>query len=181
MARNLEVKARLASPVAAARVARRLGAVKTAPLYQTDTYFSVADGRLKLREIRGHRSVLIFYRRPDERGTGGRWSVYTVVPVEHERNILRRLSLMYGVRVRVKKSRILFQLENARIHIDRVKGLGAFLEFEVIEEKGRAQANRLYQRLVKAFGIHEEETIAGSYADIMESALASNGLKSYIG
>ena len=46
--------------------ARELGADLYGDLRQTDTYFQVPSGRLKLRETAGHQAELIFHHRDEE-------------------------------------------------------------------------------------------------------------------
>src|SRR5690242_1868312 len=65
--RNLELKVRLADPRAAQAQALALGSELWGDLRQTDTYFAVPRGRLKLRETAGYQAELIYYER-DESG-----------------------------------------------------------------------------------------------------------------
>ena len=63
---NLEIKCRYADHDRAARLARDLGADLHGRLAQTDTYFHIRPGRLKLRHTRSgpiERYELIHYRR----------------------------------------------------------------------------------------------------------------------
>lgn len=68
----------------------------------------------------------------------------------------------------MSKQRELWLVDNVRIYLDTVHGLGTFIEFEVMaidgrsEESCRAQAEEMLQ----AFGISEGDLIAGSYADL---------------
>ncbi len=59
-----------------------------------------------------------------------------------------------------------FSIENSRIHIDSVKGLGEFVEFEVVVNRGKAQARKLMQSLMRVFEIETKSLIAGSYSDM---------------
>ena len=63
--RNLEYKARTDDPHDIQARARSLGASTRGDLYQTDTYFHVPSGRLKLRETAGFSAELIFYQRAE--------------------------------------------------------------------------------------------------------------------
>src|SRR4051812_25148187 len=88
MARNLEIKVqcdRAALEQVRAR-AEATGASTFTHLSQTDTYFRVEHGRLKLREIRseieGEWAELIAYQRPDQQQS--RWSDYQLVPLAAE-------------------------------------------------------------------------------------------------
>jgi adenylate cyclase class IV len=145
-----------------------LGARAEGRLSQTDTYLSVSTGRLKLREIRGGRSELIFYDRPSTNDRSGRWSAYVVYPVRDAVSLRARLKDTWPVRVVVRKQRRLFLLENARIHLDTVDRLGSFIEFEIMLTKGRGQAATLYRRLCDDFGIKRNDLVGGSYADLLD-------------
>ena len=74
---------------------------------------------------------LIYYDRPDCEGP--KISDFAK-STTNEPDILRNvLSLSLGVRGRVKKTRLLFIHKQTRIHIDRVEGLGNFMELEVLD------------------------------------------------
>ena len=60
--KNLEAKFRLADLVEAEQRAAAIGYTRRAILEQRDTFFRVANGKLKLREENGS-AVLIFYHR----------------------------------------------------------------------------------------------------------------------
>ncbi len=171
MPRNLELKARIDSLCAARRTAVTLGARLHAVIHQTDTYFVISQGRLKLREVDGEIAQLIFYERASAAGTAGRWSAYLIYPVRSPGLLLDALAIEYRIQSQVRKRREVFLLRNARIHLDDVRGLGTFLEFEVIERNGRTQAELLFASLRIAFGVKASATIAGSYADMARRPL----------
>jgi adenylate cyclase, class 2 len=166
MASNLELKCRRSSCAELHDLARALGARFDATLHQTDTYFHVPSGRLKLREINGTRAELIQYERPDAQGD--RWSSYVVVPVIEPEKLRTALAQALGVRCVVKKRRDLYLHKTARIHIDEVEGLGSFLEFEVVETPA-GEAEQLMGELRSAFRVQNGEGIAGSYGEMLES------------
>ena len=64
---NVEIKARCSDPAGAGWTLLALGARFVGPDYQTDTYFQVPTGRLKLREGEIENN-LIFYARADQEG-----------------------------------------------------------------------------------------------------------------
>jgi len=148
----------------AAACARRLGARPGGILRQTDTYFSVPAGRLKLRE-EGTRGELIWYNRPDIRNN--RYSEFTIVRVEDAGRIKSLFSRLFGKRVVVKKQRRLFRMTDVRIHLDTVAGLGSFIEFEVLVTGSPAEAERRMRLLRQAFHIKKNALIAGSYSDLL--------------
>ena len=165
MARNLEIKVRVPSLRTPLAVCRRLHAKRAGTLAQKDTYFNVRDGRLKLREIRGKVSELIYYRRTNRKGK--RYSDYVVIPLKGSEGVKSLCRLLFGTRAIVRKDRILFLYKNARIHLDTVARLGSFVEFEVLVLHGNEQAERLMDFLVLAFGVVREASVASSYVDLM--------------
>ena len=75
MARNIEIKARVADPEELrARIAMLAGS-DAERLIQRDTFFEVPSGRLKLREFSDRSAELIFYERSNQ--AGPRRSSYT--------------------------------------------------------------------------------------------------------
>ena len=165
MPTNLEIKAKCSSLVQARKISRTLGARFGGTLKQTDTYFKVKRGRLKLREINEKELELIYYRRENARGS--RYSDYTVLQLQKKEAAKRVLESLFETMVVVKKRRDLFLYKNSRIHIDSVAGLGGFVEFEVLLVQGKRQAQQLMSFLQSKFGIDSSSLIAGSYSDML--------------
>ncbi|MEK6755415.1 MAG: class IV adenylate cyclase [Bacteroidota bacterium] len=166
MPKNLELKASYYSLAAAHDVARRIGARHVGTMRQTDTYYRVRSGRLKLREINRKTSELIYYERANRHGS--RYSTYAVIPLQEARAIKKVLRAVLGELIVVRKERTLFLYKNCRIHLDRVQGLGLFIEFEVLARRGKRQAEELMRFLRTEFGIHEDFVLAGSYSDLLQ-------------
>ncbi len=164
---NVEIKARCANLPAMARAVAAAGAVLESRFEQVDTYFRVHSGRLKLRREEGAGDALIYYRRPDD--TTPKLSRYELVPVPHGQQIQFILEQALGIKTVVRKRRQLWRLDNIRIHLDDVEGLGSFIEFEVEVRPGRdvagcrAQADALLGQL----GIERADLLAGSYSDLL--------------
>ena len=72
----------------------------------------------------------------------------------------------------VRKEREVHIHERVRIHLDRVEGLGAFLELEAIvdEDGGETAARERLERLRAALGIVPEMLIEASYSDLLLGA-----------
>lgn len=68
MARNIEIKARLADRARVEAVAAALADGPGTLIRQDDTFFGCAKGRLKLREFAAGHGELIFYQRADASG-----------------------------------------------------------------------------------------------------------------
>jgi adenylate cyclase class IV len=147
----------------------KLGALPGGVLRQTDTYFIVPHGRMKLRVHEDGPSELISYDRPDL--TGERWSTYRKIDVTGAAGLKEALTGSLGILCIVKKRRFLFLTPHARIHVDEVENLGAFLEFEVTVGDV-AVAEQTMAGLQKGFGVTTVNGIGGSYSDLL---LANRG------
>lgn len=80
------------------------------------------------------------------------------------------LRTQFSVLTEVKKKREVFICDEVRIHLDRVKELGSFLEFEVIYTKLFSAKKRMSE-LIKYFELNENEFIKHSYSDMVLSKL----------
>ena len=161
---NLEIKARCADLDAARARALALAARPAGVDRQLDTYFRTAAGRLKLRESALSGGQLVPYLRPDL--PGPRRADYRVIPVEDPASLKRLLSAILGVHRVVEKQREILLLDDVRIHLDRVAGLGHFLELEAVFDGSPAAeaASRVaLERLMRELGVRAEDLIDGSY------------------
>ncbi|MBI3006283.1 MAG: class IV adenylate cyclase [Ignavibacteriales bacterium] len=165
MPQNLELKARVSSLQKAADVAANIGARFAGSFQHADTYFKVRSGRLKLREINSKEAELIYYERPNQKG--GRYSNYTIVCLTDIPETKKFFRLVFKPLVVVKKKRKLYLYRNARIHLDVVRGLGEFIEFEVLVTKGKPQALRMLGYLRTVFDIEPKSIIGFSYGDLL--------------
>ncbi|GFK94654.1 hypothetical protein NNJEOMEG_02501 [Fundidesulfovibrio magnetotacticus] len=166
MARNVEIKARIESLAALEPLAAALADRGPELIGQDDTFFVCPAGRLKLRDFGDGRGELIFYRREDKGGP--KESFYTRTPTDSPGSLRGTLALALGEAGRVRKLRTLYLAGRTRIHLDRVEGLGDFLELEVVLEEGEsaetgmAEARALMERL----GVAPSALVAGAYADL---------------
>jgi homotetrameric cytidine deaminase len=160
--RNIEIKARDSDPERTLERALALGAEDRGELAQRDTYFARASGRLKLREQSPGEAELIEYRREDE--AAARASDYRVVPVPDPGALSDALDTALGTLVVVEKRRRLLLKDGVRIHLDRVEGLGAFVELEAVApDAGREEL----ERLRTALAIDDDALVAESYSDLL--------------
>lgn len=164
MAVNYELKARLGSLVEARQWAEECGAKFQGLLRQEDTYFRVAQGRLKLRQSDTTGSELIYYERSDTELE--RWSTYFREPVGDGAAMKEMLTSALGVLAVVTKKRWLYIYDLARIHIDEVDGLGEFIEFEVVTTDSQ-KALSLMRLLRQFFHVRDEAIFKGSYSDMI--------------
>jgi adenylate cyclase class IV len=170
MARNIEIKARIASVQALLPRARALADGPAQAIAQDDTFFSVAHGRLKLRQFDDGSAELIHYQRPD---TGeARASDYVIAPVTDPAALREALARGLGVLGRVRKQRLLLMVGATRIHLDAVAGLGDFLELEVVLQAGQTdeQGSNTAEALMQALGLGSAPRLAGAYLDLLRAA-----------
>ena len=169
MARNVEIKARIESIESVFPKAAGIADEGPIEIVQDDTFFLCENGRLKLRAFSENEGELIFYRRSDQ--IGPKECFYLVSPTNSPGTLRESLSLAYGRSGRVRKKRTLFLAGRTRIHLDRVEGLGEFLELEVVlkdgeqVEAGEAVALDLMEKL----GIRRDQLIEGAYVDLPAS------------
>ncbi|NOZ05489.1 MAG: class IV adenylate cyclase [Chloroflexi bacterium] len=163
---NIEIKARYPDHAQARTHLERLQARRAGVEHQRDTYFVVPKGRLKLRERDAGPDQLVYYERPNQ--AGPKRSDYVLVPVEDSTAMGALLERALGAWVIVDKRRDVWLLDNVRIHLDDVKGLGAFLEFEAVceDEEVSAEYEKVHA-LMNALGIGEQDLIEGSYSDLL--------------
>jgi predicted adenylyl cyclase CyaB len=165
---NIELKARLRVPAAAAATAAELATSGPTQLDQCDTYFVCAFGRLKLREQKGGPNELIWYQREDT--PDAKSSEYQIVPVEQADALKNALAAGLGIDAVVKKRRQLWLVDNVRIHIDHVDELGHFLEFEAVlggTDHDAAEATCVVNDLAKRMGIRPDDHVACSYRELV--------------
>ncbi len=174
MPRNVEVKARIASVEALLPVARTLAEGDAVAIEQDDSFFAVPHGRLKLRQFADGSAELIHYHRPDH--AEARASDYVRVTAPDPAALREALARANGLLGRVRKRRLLLMAGQARIHLDRVEGLGDFMELEVVLRPGQCDAEGLAtaESLMKALGLAAAPRLAGSYLDLLQSQPAAS-------
>jgi adenylate cyclase class 2 len=165
---NVEFKAELKDLDLARAICRAIGAQEVATLVQTDTYFRLPEGRLKKRETEGQPTEWIVYERADEPGVRlSRFHIYD--EAEATERFGEREPAVWVV---VKKVREVWMLGRVRVHLDRVEGLGNFLELEALicarqrKDAAEAAVAELKADFMPALG----ETIAVSYSDLVAAA-----------
>ena len=169
MARNVEIKARIGSVDAVLPRARRLADGEPEVIAQDDTFFLVPHGRLKLREFADGSAELIHYERADT--TAAKLSDYERVPVGDASAMRALLQRALSVIGRVRKQRLLLRVGQTRVHLDRVDGLGEFIELEVVlrDEQSAADGVVIADALMHELGLAQAERIAGAYLDLLAS------------
>lgn len=134
---------------------------------QTDTYFNVSSGRLKLREGNIENS-LIFYRR--ENVSGLKQSDFELLPVNDGITLKEILTKAIGVKIIVKKSREIYYIRNMKFHLDVLQGLGDFVEIEATNMNVDFSVAELREQCsfyMREFGVTDEHLVPVSYSDML--------------
>ena len=168
---NVEIKARCADPgFVREYLLSNKGVYKGLDL-QTDTYFNVSNGRLKLREgiIENN---LIYYERENE--SGPKNSNFRLTKIDDAKGLKQSLAAAIGVKVIVQKQREIYYIDNVKFHIDDVPGLGTFVEIEAgnilapaLTEKELKKQCEFYMTALK---IKEADLLETSYSDLLLEA-----------
>ena len=170
MNRNIEIKARTRD---IAEIRQMVSAIASPPqvLAQSDTFFIVPRGRLKLREFGDSSGELIAYERPNE--SGPKESSYTVARCDDVRALSEALTRSLEIKGRVVKRREVFFVGRTRVHLDQVEDLGTFVELEVVlrEDEPAGAGEREARELMERLGIALDALVPDAYIDLLERKL----------
>ena len=177
MARNVEIKARIESVESFRPRAAALADGGPIEIVQDDTFFPCESGRLKLRTLSSHTGELIFYRRPDR--SGPKESSYLISPTAAPDTLREALSRAYGEAGRVRKHRTLFLVGRTRVHLDRVDGLGDFLELEVVlaDDEPTQSGIAIAHDLMAKLGVGPDQLVDGAYVDLLAQKRSHRGTR----
>lgn len=164
MPHNLEIKIEVNNHLKFINKLEDIGAIDFGFLIQQDVYFKVKNSLLKLRIENGKES-LIYYNR-EEKKNKKRWSEYYVLHLK-DNSGKNFFSKLFNIETIVEKKRRLFIYENTRIHIDKVKNLGNFIELETIVEKSKSDAVKRFNYIKNYLEIDKFVSIRKSYRDLM--------------
>lgn len=167
MKRNVEIKAAATDLAPIEQKAAKLADQGPTILEQEDVFFRCPHGRLKLRRL-SDRAELIAYERPD--AAGPKQSRYVVYRTDDPDGLQNALTLALGVRGVVRKRRTLYLIGATRVHLDRVEGLGDFVELEVLLAEGQdpGEGFAAAQHLMAELGISKGQLVEGAYIDLLE-------------
>lgn len=145
----------------------RLNPVFKGTDHQTDTYFNVPKGRLKLREG-DIENALINYDREDY--SGAKQSNIILYKHTPDKALKDILILQLGVKTVVSKKRKIYFIDNVKFHFDVVELLGPFIEVEAIDTEGKftiAELKELCDKYFSFFGLKQDNLIDKSYSDLL--------------
>lgn len=137
--------------------------------HQIDTYFGVDSGRLKLRQGKIE-NTLIRYHRPNMEGPKrSEVELYYPESADAADQLGQLLRSALPIKVVVDKKRRIYFIGHIKFHLDRVNGLGNFVEIEAIDKDGsigEPQLQREVDQYMEFLGIEHSELVACSYSDL---------------
>ncbi len=134
---------------------------------QTDTYFNVPAGRLKLREGNIENALIHYHR---ENIAGSKSSHILLYKHSPDKALKDILTESLGIKVVVSKKRKIYFIENVKFHFDKVQDLGTFVEVEAIDMDGTIGKEKLQEQCNQyssLFEIKEGDFLADSYSDLL--------------
>jgi predicted adenylyl cyclase CyaB len=166
----VELKARVNDLDALRKKLSDLGADYKCTFHQNDQYFVVPEGRLKLRTVKDTDSAeLIYYERENILGPKSDDAyILSVHEPADLKNILMKILKPFIV---VEKVREIYQYNGTQIHLDRVKKLGDFIEFEreVADNQNSIENGlQVLEKLISSLKIPSSNLESHSYSDLLE-------------
>jgi len=168
MPSNIEIKARARDFSGMRSRAEALTDTPVQVIAQEDTFFTVSQGRLKLRVRHPDPAQLIYYERPDQGGP--KRSDYQIFETRDPENLKLTLGRALGIRGVVRKTRYLYLVGQTRVHLDDVEDLGQFVELEVVMGPGQtdAEGQSIANALMSRLGVEQADLLEGAYMDLLE-------------
>ncbi|CAL7948294.1 unnamed protein product [Xylocopa violacea] len=169
--RNIEIKANIDSPEHKISKIKQLTDDECTIIEQHDTFFKVPEGRLKLRKFKDGSGELLYYMRTDTMGPKLCNYEKAVLDSQACASIAKILTASNGCIGTVKKTRKLYMIDQTRVHVDNVEGLGDFLELEVVltDEQDTETGEKIAQDLMTKLEIKDQDLIACAYIDLITS------------
>ncbi len=164
---NIEIKARCKDPGFIRKYLQDHHAEFIGTDEQSDTYFNVSNGRLKLREGLIENN-LIYYNRSNE--ATPKSSHFQLIKLEQAKEIKDVLTQSCGIKIVVYKRREIYYIENVKFHIDELDRLGSFIEIEAgnfLADKTESELREQCNFYIKEFGIRADDLVAESYSDLL--------------
>jgi predicted adenylyl cyclase CyaB len=169
---NIEIKARVADLNRIRKQVLKIPHQYVGLDHQIDTYFITQTGRMKLRESKLSGAYMVLYLRDDIQGP--KTSTYQMIPVKDPDSVKTLLTQMLGLQIVVEKERDIFLYKNVRIHLDRVRDLGEFMELEAVMDEtynDKKEETEKINNLLELLNITEEKLLSRSYRELVEENL----------
>lgn len=131
--------------------------------HQTDTYFQVDQGKLKLRQGTIENLITHYERTPEGDAEKTQVYRYDLNPTAQEIQELINSYEQIGV---VQKERKIFFIDNVKIHLDKLKDGEQFIELEAINRDNKFSSEELKEQcldLKNKLGIRDSDQVQTGY------------------
>ncbi|UCC57650.1 MAG: class IV adenylate cyclase [Candidatus Bathyarchaeum sp.] len=167
----IELKARVRDHEFLRKKLSALGAQYVETFQQTDLYFKVPEGRLKLREVEGnHTAELIYYER--ENIPGPKRDNAFILEIKEPEDLKKILKKILTPLTVIEKVREIYKYQGTQIHMDTVKKLGKFIEFErrTSDDSKVAEKDRqILEKIMAKLKIDPNNFETLSYSDLPQT------------
>ena len=167
----IELKARVGDHDLLRKKLSALGAKHVGTFQQTDVYFKVPVGRLKLREVKDNSTAeLIYYER--ENIAGPKSDDAFILRIQEPQELKKILKKILATLILVVKVREIYNYQGTQIHLDTVKKLGKFIEFErqTADSPKRIKEDRvILEELIEKLEIGQSNLETLSYSDLIQA------------
>ena len=165
---NIEFKARMRDEKRVRAALKGLRPRAAGTDHQIDTYFQIPSGRLKLRQGNIENALIFYQRQNSAQVRPSHVLLCEFSDTAQARTLRKVLAAALGVAAVVDKVREIYYVDNVKIHLDRVRHLGKFLEVEAFVQKGSLRRGRKQAEEIKElFGVHPEDILSHSYSDLI--------------
>jgi Adenylate cyclase, class 2 (thermophilic) len=135
---------------------------------QTDTYFNVTKGRLKLREGNIENALIYYERQNTADAKQSDVLLYQHAPDKTLKEILIKV---HGIKVIVEKKRRIYFIDNVKFHFDnrRIRNIYRSGSIDKDGSLGVEKLKEQADKYAELFGIKKEDLIAVSYSDMLQT------------
>lgn len=166
----IEIKARCADPSKVRSILIQQPEIQFIGVdSQTDTYFKIPSGRLKLREGNIENSLIYYDRENQKDAKKSDVILHKPTDVSSLKAVLTASLPLLTV---VEKKREIYFIHTVKFHIDSLIDLGSFLEIEVIDATDNMDITKMkelcafYMDLLE---VKKEDLFENSYSDMILS------------
>jgi predicted adenylyl cyclase CyaB len=163
MPSNIEIKIKISSFRKYENMLKSLGLKPKELLKQKDVYYETKKGLLKLR-IENGKDSLIKYSRNEK--SKDRVSNYIVLKIS-DNSSEKFFSDIFKIKAVVEKKRILYLYKDTRIHLDKIKRLGNFIELESVVVKDKKSAIKEFNEVAELLSLDTGKQIRKSNLDLI--------------
>jgi adenylate cyclase class 2 len=137
---------------------------------QEDLYFSLPPKHLlRIRRIANLGESILGYKEiKDERNEEFDEIEVRVEDFDKTREILKRLG--FKEEVWVKKHRYIYKLDNVTFELNKVEGLGDFLDIEVMSDNIKKAKEKIWE-IAKLLGLKEEDVEPRLYQELLKEKI----------